>query len=159
MIGDPAVIRTLQAAVPAEAHANIQYRAWSRLLKFMGADKTAKKVKEFGDATHKFLKMATDQLLFLSGDSPALPSFNISPITEPNPNTITQLFTEALAMEMKICAAYEQAIPVCVTALDDETRNIYEHFVKWHHDIVRWLEKQLRLIADLGEPAYLAEKL
>ena len=158
MQGNVTVVQTLRAALPAEAHLNLQYRMDARLAKFQGYKKIAKKFSRFGDDTHYFLKRVTEQLLFLSGDGgEPTTEYTMPGIAEPP--TVPAMFDAALAAERSICMAYENAIPVCVAALDDETRNLYEHLVKWHHDIVRWLEKQQRVIAEIGVTNYLSEKL
>ncbi len=158
MKGSPAVIATLQAALPLEAHLNLQYRMDTRLLKYMGAKKIAGKIADFAGDEHCFLKKLTKQLLFIGDDQKGVANYSIQEIAEPA--TVTDMFTSALALEMAVCTHYEESIPVAVTERSDEDRNLMEHLVKWHHDHVRWLEKQLRLIEGLGgESEYLAEKL
>jgi len=60
---------------------------------------------------------------------------------------------------MAILTPYEASVKIATTALDDTTRNLFEHLLKWHQKHVAWLEIQLRLIANLGEKEYIAEKL
>lgn len=158
MQGNPSVIKTLQAAMPAEAHLNLQYRMDQRLAHFMGYKKIAKDFEQFGDDAHTFLKKVSKQLLWLSGDGDVpTAEYAISKITEPG--SIPDMCEAAQALETGICEAYEKAIQVCVAALDDETRNLYEHLIKWHHHHLRWLEKQARLVEDLGLAQFLAEQL
>ena len=159
MTGSPEVIAGLAAALPGEAHLNLQYRLYTRLLKFMGVKKTAAKMSEYAGDAHGFLKSITKQLLFLSGENPSAVAYSVGTVAEPNPPTVTQLFTEALAAEMAICSGYEALIPMATAARDDETRNLAEHLVKFHHHHVRWIEKQIRLITAIGEADYITDKL
>ena len=156
MSGNPEVIKSLEAAA-AEAHLNLQYRLDWRLLKFMGVKKTARNARKFGDDAHTWLKLATDRILFLGGTAGyAIPRVVESP-------TFTAILENDLALELAILVPYEAAIQIAMKALDDATRNLFEHLIKWHQDHVAWLERQLALIKgfaeDTGEARYIAEKL
>lgn len=151
MNGNPAVVKLLQAAIPGEAHLNLQYRMNARLLKFEGISKASKTFSKFAGDQHDFLKAVTDQLLFLSDDPASKATAAYQPAGIAEPKSITELLESSLGFENAICAQYEQGIPVATAARDDETRNLFEHLIKWHHDHVRWLEKKLRNIAKYGE--------
>jgi bacterioferritin len=153
MTGNPDVIKALQAAVAAESHLNIQYRLDWRSLKFLGVKKIACKIKSLGCDAHRFLKKVTDRLLLLGGN----PGYVAAPVTEQP--TLTATFQAELALEMAIIQPYEEAIQTSMKALDDTTRNLFEHLLKWHQQHVGWLEQQLRLIAGIGEDEYIAEKM
>lgn len=153
MKGNLDVIKGLQAAAAQEAHLNLQYRLNARSLKFMGLKKLTCKMKTFGDGAHCFLKKVTDRILFLEGD----PGYDAAPVVEQT--SVTALLQNALALEMAIVAPYEQNIQTAMKALDDTTRNLFEHLLKWHQEHIGWLEQQLRLIDGLGEAEYMAEKL
>lgn len=153
MKGDPAVVETLRAAMPMEAHLNLQYRANRRVLKFMGIKKTAGKMDEYADDGHRWLKAVTKQLLNLGGSA----DYSVAPIAQSA--TLTVMLSEALKMETSICSVYERNIQVAMKALDDMTRNLFEHLIKWHRGHQFWIERQLRLIQSLGEENYIEEKL
>lgn len=153
MVGSPEVLATLQFAIGAEAHLNAQYRLDWRSVKFMGAKKTAKKLKEFGGDVHDWVKKVTDRLLFLEGT----PEYTMLKVAEGE--TLTQTLQNELALEMAIVKPYEEAVQIAMKAFDDTTRNLYEHLLKWHEAHVAWLETQLNLIEMMGEPEYVAEKL
>jgi bacterioferritin len=153
MQGNPEVIAALEAAAAREAQLNLQYRQDWRSIKFMGAKKTARKLKRFGSDAHDWLKELTDRVLFLGGR----PSYSIPAIAE-QPN-FTEVLKNELALEMAIIAPYEQNVQLAMRALDDTTRNLFEHLLKWHEEHVGWLEQQLRLIDELGAEEYIAEKL
>jgi len=160
MVGNPQVIKSLQAALPLEAHLNIQYRTDQRVVKFMGVSKIAGKIKGFGDDAHLFQGKLQKQLMFLESvgtDSPINVNFTIMPIvTAPS---ITELLRHDLGLEVSSCTQYEDWAIQAWNNKDDETRNLFEHLIKWKHDHVRWLEKQLRLIKGLGENEYIAENM
>lgn len=153
MKGSPQVIETLQSAAAAEAHLNLQYRLDTRLLKFMGIRQVAKHADEYGNDTHDFLKYVTKRILFLEGD----PSYQIPKVVEQS--TLTALLKAELALELAIVKPYEDAVQVAMKALDDSTRNLFEHLLKWHEKHVDWLERQVRLIEGMGEATYISAKL
>jgi bacterioferritin (cytochrome b1) len=147
------VLTSLRAALPGEATLNLQYRMNTRVLKMMGVKKTADKMSDYADDAHQFLKKLSKQLLNLGGSS------DYSPRAITQPATLTAMLTQAVADEKTICDAYERNIQVAVKALDDMTRNLWEHLIKWHRGHQFWLERQLRLIAELTEKDYIEEKL
>lgn len=153
MKGNLDVIKALQTAAAQEAHLNLQYRLNARSLKFMGLKKLTCKMKKFGDGAHCFLKQLTDRTLFLEGD----PGYDVAPVVEQT--SVTDLLKNALALEMAIVQPYERNVQTAMKALDDTTRNLFEHLLKYHQHHVGWLEQQLRLIDGLGEAEYMAEKL
>lgn len=153
MTGDPKVLSVLQAALSSEAHVNMQCRLDQHSLKFMGAKKTAKKIHKLGDAAHKHQKCVTTRLLLLGGS----PVISMPDVKEQE--TLTSLLTNQLALEVAAMAPYEQAVEICRAAMDDGSRNLFEHLIKWKQKWIGWLEIQLNLIKGLGESEYLAEKL
>ena len=164
MQGDPKVIEVLRFAIAQEAHLNAQYRSDWRVLKFAGLKKLANVAHGFGDDAHRWLKKVQDRVLLLEGDIGYTPGPVIEVKSANSP--VVSLFKAELALEMGIVKPYEQAIQTCMTALDDTSRNLFEHLLKWHQEgekkqigHVLWLEQQLRLIAAIGESEYIAEQL
>lgn len=153
MTGNAEVLATLQAAIAAEARLNLQYRLDWRSVKFSGAKKLAKDLKAFGHDAHQWLRAVTDRLLFLEG----APSYSVPGVQEQI--SLTATLQNELDMELAIVKPYEAAVQTAMKALDDTTRNLFEHLLKWHEKHVGFLEQQLRLIAVMGENEYLAEKL
>ena len=153
MKGNPQVIADLQSGYAREVNLHEQMRLDSRCLKFMGLDKVACKVKGLAGDVHYFRKCIVDRLLFLEGD----PSASIGSVKQQS--DLTALLQNELAMTMAIVSPYEDAVATATAAKDDTTRNLFEHLLKWHEEHVCWLEKQLRLIDQLGVEEYSAEKL
>ena len=157
LTGKPEVLKALAAAVAGEAHLNAQYRADWRAAKFMGLRKVKGWLKKFGCDAHGWLKQVTDRTLLLGGSI----AYEMEAVTEPE--NLTALLEGELELEMALVGPYEQAIGACVAALDDGTRNLFEHLIKWHQKHIGWLEQQLSLIdglaKDSGESRYISEKL
>ncbi len=157
MTGNPDVIQALQSAIASEAHLNAQYRRdwrWMKRQGFAGVRKTAKR---FGSDAHAWLKQVTDRVEFFGASS----AYQMGPVTAPA--TFTAVLENELALELAIVQPYEQAVQICMRALDDTSRNLFEHLLKWHQKHVAWLEQQLGLIQgfeeDTGEARYLQTKV
>ena len=153
MQGNSEVIATLQAALSAEGKLNLQSRLDTQQLKFMGVPKLACKFDGIGDDAHCYLKLVTKRCLFLNGN----PSYTVPELVRIT--NVTDMIKNTLELELGIVGPYEQAVQVAQKAMDDTTRNLFEHLLKWHQKHVGWLEKQLRLINILGESDYISEKL
>jgi len=153
MLGNAEVLTALQAALPLEAQLNEQYRADWRSLKFIGVKKLAKVIHEFGDDAACWRRKVQDRILFLGGDI----SVTIPVVVEAR--GVADCLRAELKLELAIVAPYEQSVQTAMQALDDTTRNLFEHLLKWHEKHVGWLEQQLRLIEALGQNDYIAEKL
>lgn len=154
MIGNPDVVRALQAAAALEAQLNLQYRLDWRVLKFNGLRGLTGLFHGFGDDAHDWLTRVTDRIMFLGGD----PSYAMTEAITRSPN-ITEMLRRELALEMAIVQPYEQAVQIATQALDDTTRNLFEHLLKWHERHVGRLEQMLRLIDALTEEGFLAEQI
>jgi len=154
MNGNSEVIKALQAALAVEAHLNVQYRHDWRIVKFMGIRKVSRKIHKLGTETHGFMKKVADRILLLGGDT----NYEIGHISDQA--TLSEIFQNELLLEMAIIGPFEAAVQIAMKALDDTSRNLFEHLLKWHEEHVAWLEQQLRLIKTLGgEAEYIAEKL
>lgn len=153
MTGNPEVLAALRFAIASEGHLNAQYRSDWRAFKFIGVKKLAKAIHGFGDDAHCWLKRVQDRTLLLGGDI----GYVASPVLDAP--GVQAAFLAELALEMAIVKPYEQAVQTCMAALDDTSRNLFEHLLKWHQKHVGWLEQQLRLIDALTETEYIAEQL
>jgi bacterioferritin (cytochrome b1) len=150
MIGNPEVLAALQSAVAAEVHLNAQYRADWRSVRFIGAKKTAKKIKEFGSDAHEWVKCVQDRLLLLGGD------LSYSPGAIVQAPTLTATFTAELALENAARTIY-QSIAKVADADDATTVHKAQHLKMYHEEHVGWLEQQLRIIASKSEADYILE--
>lgn len=153
MKGSSAVISTLQSGLAREAQLNLQYRMNTQQVRNLGVKGLKKKMDGFGDDAHFFMKKLTRRILFLEGNA----GYQVAKIVEVD--SITSMLQAALQLELSIVSPYEQAVQTAMQALDDTTRNLFEHLLKWHQQHVDWLEQQLRLIEALGEATYISTKV
>jgi bacterioferritin len=154
MKGAPEVVTLLNEAVGLEATLNEQYRLDSRSIKYLGLKGLKKKYEAFGDDVSNWRRDLLDRVYFLGGT----PTYTVNSPTERL--TVTDLFTMTHDFEVNICTIFEKDIQVAMRALDDNTRNMFEHFIKWHQDQhISWFEKQLRLIGAIGEAEYISARV
>ena len=144
MKGNPQVIAALKAAAGMEAHLALQLQLDSRSLRQTGLKSVAKDIKKFSCDARWFLKKVTDRILFLEGD----PSYDPDPIEQQS--DVSSLISNALELEMQIVEPYERAVATATAALDDTTRNLFEHLLKWHQEHIAQLEQWRDQISTVG---------
>src|SRR5208337_1943895 len=76
----------------------------------------------------KFLGMVEDRVLFLEG------SVAYAPAPVLDSASVTAMLQRELGLEMGIVEPYERAVGIAQQALDDTTRNLFEHLLKWHQE-------------------------
>jgi bacterioferritin len=153
MKGNPEVVAVLQSALALEATIHLQYGTDARCLREVGLKRNAKKAAEFGGDSGKFLGKVEDRVLFLEG------SVAYAPTPVMDSSSVTAMLQRELGLEMGIVEPYERAVVAAQQALDDTTRNLFEHLLKWHQEHVDHLERELGLITKLGEAGYFAARM
>ncbi len=153
MKGNQDVIAGLQAALGFEATLQLQYQADARMLKAMGLGSLASKASDYSTDSARFLRKLMKRLLLFRE------SVGYSPGDVEDRSNVAELLAGELEMEMEIIEPYEQNVQVAMKALDNTTRNLYEHLLKWHQEHVEWIEKQQALIELLGPQDYVSAKL
>jgi len=146
MKGNPEVVAVLQSALALEATIHLQYGTDARCLREVGLKKNAKKAADFGGDSGKFLGMVEDRVLFLEG------SVAYAPAPVLDSASVTAMLQRELGLEMAIVAPYESAVVVAQQALDDTTRNLFEHLLKWHQEHVDHLERELLFLGQHEQP-------
>lgn len=154
MKGNPAVIQALQSAVSMETSLQLQYHLDKRDLRYQSLKKMASKFSSFGEDGEFYAKEITDRIFFLGGD----PQY-ASAMAQTRAS-VTEILQKALDAEIAIVTAYNDFAILAMNAKDDNSRNLIEHWVKWHEDNhIDWLERQLAQIEDLGEVEYVKIQL
>jgi bacterioferritin len=152
MKGSPEVITLLNEAIGLEATLNEQYRLNARSLKYLGLKKSKCKFESFGDDTSNWRRDLSDMVYFYDGT----PQYQVASPQERS--SVEDIFRSIHDAEVSVCDTYEQNIQTAMRAFDDETRNLFEHLIKWHHAHIAWLERQMRLIGTIGVSDYIAER-
>jgi bacterioferritin (cytochrome b1) len=154
MRGNPVVVTSLISAAGMEAALAAQYHADVRDLKFQGLKSLKHKLSGFGEQCEQYLKEISDKVLELGGKL----EYAAGSVAEVA--SITDLLQRALDSEMAIVKTFNDYYLQAQEAKDADTRNLYEHWIKWHtHKHIGWLERQLAQIKQFSESAYLLEKI
>ncbi|HTU33408.1 MAG TPA: ferritin-like domain-containing protein [Candidatus Acidoferrum sp.] len=142
--------------MPWKRTLGLQLDTDARGLRYAGYKGIGEKLADFGEDAAGYARMLQARLRDYGGD----PQYDAGTITANKP--IQPVFDNALKLVQEIVDAFDGTDGYCAQAWDagdDETRNLYEHLIKWQNHTVRWLKRQLALIADLGEVNYKAAKL
>lgn len=154
MKGDPKVLEALERAAAHELAAAVQYRLNERDLRYQGLKTLARKFCKFGGNSEDYLEEITDRILLLGGD----PAYAAARAT--TASSLTETLQKALDAETAMVSDYNLSVALAVAAGDDNTRNKFEHWIKWHEDgQIDWLERQLAQIRSLGESEYIKIQL
>jgi len=149
MTGKQPVIDLLQRAVSSESLAANQYVCDAAALENLSLPKLAKKLRETSKDERSHLKHFVERLVFLE-TAPL-----INPESTSGNGSVTELLKNDLRLEMEAVVLYTEAVSVCMSESDPETRRIFEETLGDEEDHVNFLEGQLDLISRIGESAYI----
>lgn len=154
MKGNPEVIATLQKAASMELALAVQYHLDKRDLRYQSLKKLSSKFSVFGEDSECYLKEITDRIYMLGADA------EYDPAGATTRASVTELLQKALDAETAVTVAYNEWAILAAEAQDDNTRNKFEHWIKWHEDEhIDWLERQLAQISEITEIEYLKLQL
>ncbi|MEO8011704.1 MAG: bacterioferritin [Dokdonella sp.] len=154
MKGDAKVIAHLNKVLYNELTAINQYFLHYRMYKNWGFKELAKHEYEESIDEMKHADQLIDRILFLDG--------------LPNLQTLGKLLIgekpiEAIACDLKLEYAaipdLKDAVAYCESVGDYVSRELFEHILESEEEHIDWLETQLGIIAQLGEVAYLQNKI
>ena len=163
MKGDPKVIADLQKFLAMEIQLSAQYALDARTLRDLGLKSLGKRICNFGDDCEDYVKKLSKRLLFFG----VKPEYSLTLTVQTNDN-LTGMFQAALDAEAEIVAAYNDAAIVAMNAKDDNTRNLFEHLIKFHEmnhsgktggAHIDWLQRKLAQIAEYGEKEFRLEHI
>ncbi|MFO1494083.1 MAG: bacterioferritin [Lysobacterales bacterium] len=154
MKGDPQVIQHLNKILANELTAINQYFLHSRMFRNWGYRELAEHEYKESIDEMKHADRLIERILFLDG-LPNLQKLNKLMIGEsPREMIACDLKLEELAIP-----DLRDAISYCESVRDYGTRELLEAILESEEEHVDWLETQLGLIAQLGEPLYLQSKI
>lgn len=155
MKGNEIVIANLMDAAAGEAHIALQLKLDARVMKAFGVKSVASKLGAMaGDSEDYLHKQIVRRLLALGSDA----QYDAGTITSGDP--VSAILKNALALITDLATKYEGYCKQAWDVDDDETRNIYEHLIKWHNKSIVWLERQINLIDVVGGDAqYVSAKI
>ena len=161
MKGDPKVIAALQAAIPMELALSAQYKLDARNLKHLGLKKLGCKLAYFAKDCDRFVGKLADRLLYFD----VAPQYSVT-LNANTADGLTAMFQAACDAEAELVTAYNESALAAMNAKDDNTRNLFEHLIKFHEQNhtgekggahIEWLEEKLAQIALYGEKEFRLE--
>ena len=150
----PQVVAALNEILTAELTAINQYFLHARMLGNWGYDRLAHEVRTESIDEMKHADQLIERILYLEG-LPNVQRLGKVRIGE----TVPEMFTADLELEREAIPRLNAAIATCAAENDAGTRHLLEEILRSEEEHLDWLETQLRLIAELGLPAYLAQQM
>ena len=154
MQGDPQVIHFLQAQLKNELTAINQYFVHYRMFQHWGFSRMAKKEYEESIGEMKHADKLMERLFTLD----ALPN-----LQDLGKLMIGENLVECLGCDLKsevgAQATIKDGIAACETARDYVSRDLLQHILEDTEEHIDFLETQLDLVAQVGEPNYLQSQM
>jgi len=155
MKGDQKVIDTLNKLLTGEMSAADQYFIHSRMYQDWGLEKLYERLKHESEEELAHAAMLVERILFLQG-TPDVASREALRIGK----DILEMMKNDLSYELDVGAALKDAIAICETQKDYQTREILEVLLKdTEEDHTYWLEQQLGLIDKVGLQNYIQSQM
>lgn len=155
MKGNDKVIKQLQKLLAGELAAIDQYFIHSRMYDDWGLNELYERIKHETEEEMQHADALIRRMLFLEA-TPDLSQREGLKVGKDVP----EMLKNDLDLEYAVVAALKEAIAVCETEKDYQTREILEKLLAdTEEDHAYWLEKQLGLIDKIGLENYLQAKL
>ena len=152
MQGDNQVLEFLNEQLSAELTAINQYFLHAKMQENSGWVKLAAHTRAESIDEMRHAELLTDRILFLEG----LPNYQrLFPLRIGQ--TVTQILQSDMAVETEAVSRLRRGIEHMRSVSDVTSANIFETILADEESHIDYLETQLGLISQLGEPLYLAQ--
>jgi bacterioferritin len=152
MQGDNQVLEFLNEQLSAELTAINQYFLHAKMQENSGWVKLAAHTRAESIDEMRHAELLTDRILFLEG----LPNYQrLFPLRIGQ--TVTQMLQSDMAVETEAVSRLRRGIEHMRSVSDVTSANIFETILADEEGHIDYLETQLGLISQLGEPLYLAQ--
>ena len=152
MQGDDGVLELLNEQLSAELTAINQYFLHAKMQENSGWVRLAAHTRAESIDEMRHAEVLTDRILFLGG----LPNFQRL-FTLRIGQTVTQILQADMAVEMEAVTRLRRGIEHMRSVFDVTSANIFESILADEESHIDYLETQLGLVEQLGEPLYLAQ--
>ncbi len=154
MKGDTKIIDLLNEILTGELTTINQYFLHARMCENWGYKRLYEKIRAESIDEMKHADKLIHRVLFLEG----LP--NVQRLGKVNiGQTVAEILKNDLAAEMLAIPLLNKAIQSCRDAGDNGTEDLLKDILVSEEEHVDWLEAQLELIKQMGEPHYLAQQV
>src|SRR5262245_56228815 len=154
MKGVKEVVDLLNEVLAGELVAINQYFLHSKMCQNWGFNKLAGRIRTESIDEMKHAEKLTDRILFLEG----VPNFQRLDRLHVG-QTVPEQLKSDLGLELQAVKLLNEGIALCRTKGDNASEELLTAILVSEEAHIGWLETQIRLIAHLGEAAYLAEQL
>lgn len=154
MQGNPEIIELLNDVLTAELTAINQYFIHAKMQDNWGYGNLAEATRAESIDEMKHAEKVIERILYLEG-TPNLQRLSPLRVGE---SAVEQLRLD-LALEAEAIPRLNAGIAAAVAAGDNGTRELFEAILVDEEEHADWLETQLSLVAQLGEPHYLAQQI
>jgi bacterioferritin len=154
MQGHDDVIGLLNEVLAAELTAVNQYFLDAKMLSNWGYDRLGSKFREESIDEMKDADVLIERILYLDG-MPNVQRLDAVRIGETPPEKLRL----ALELEGAAIERLNRGIELCVRLGDNGSRELLEGILTGEEEHADWLEAQLELIRQVGEPFYLAQQI
>ncbi|HEV8441001.1 MAG TPA: bacterioferritin [Methylomirabilota bacterium] len=154
MRGHEQVLTLLNEVLTAELTAINQYFIHARMCENWGYQRLWKKVREESIGEMRHADRLIERILYLEG-VPNLQRLGKINVGETVPEQL-RLDGELERAAIKMLNA---GVELCRSLGDNGSRDLLEDILKGEEDHLNWIETQLSLIQQMGEPHYLAQQV
>jgi bacterioferritin len=154
MKGNPAIIDVLNEVLTAELTGINQYFVHARMCENWGYKRLYEKLRAESIEEMKHADELIARILYLEGvpNVQRLGKINIG-------ETVLEQLKSDLLVEQAAVERLNKGVELCRSLGDNGTRAMLETMVTSEEDHVDWIEEQLTLVAQVGEPGYLAQQI
>ena len=154
MKGNEQVIEALNAGLTIELTAINAYFIHSKMCRNWGLNKLANHYYAASIEEMKHAEEIIDRILFLDG-IPAISRYDVINVGD----SPKQQIENAMALEIKGAATYNEGIKLCTDVKDNASRELMERMVVESEQSIDWAEAQLDLMKMVGTENYLAQQM
>lgn len=154
MQGSEAVVELLNEVLTAELTAVNQYFVHAKICENWGYLRLAHHAREESIGEMKDADHLIERILYLEG-TPNLQRLGTVSVGE----TVPEQLRLDLELERDAIERLNRGIARCVAEGDNGSRELLEDILEGEEDHADWLESQLELIRQMGEPHYLAQQI
>jgi bacterioferritin len=154
MQGDAQVIDVLNDVLTAELTSVNQYFLDAKMFTNWGYERLGEHFRSESIDEMKDADSLIERILYFDGHPNVQRLGNIR-----TGETATEKFHLALQLEREAIDRLNEGIALCASHGDNGTRHLLEDILQGEEDHADWLETQLELVRQLGEPQYLAQQI
>ena len=155
MQGKPIIIAELNKLLAGELTAIDQYFIHSRMYQDWGYSKLFERISHESDEEKQHASWVIERILFLEG----IPEMSLREPLHIG-KTVPEMLQNDLELEYSVVKNLKAAIKLCEAEQDYQTREMLEKQLDdTENDHAYWLEKQLRLIDQIGLQNYLQSQI